>query len=59
MEPDVTVVSGSPAFRAAIAAATELSEPEDVARRQALAGENTWEGRTSLLLELIAAEIGA
>jgi glycosyltransferase involved in cell wall biosynthesis len=57
MEPDVTVVSGTPGFLAAIDEAAGLLESADIARRQALARENTWESRTSRLLELIATEI--
>lgn len=59
MEPDVTVVSGLSAFRTAISAAEQLVGPEDVRRRKAIARENTWDVRTSRLLELIAGEIGA
>ena len=56
MEPDVAVVSGPAAFRVAVAAAEQLVAPDDVRRRQAIARENTWDGRTSRLLELVAAE---
>ncbi len=58
MEPDVVVVSGSSSFLTAIDAAADLITPADFARRQAIASENTWEGRTSRLLGLIAEEIG-
>ena len=59
MEPDVTLVSGSSDFTAAANAAASLDGPEDVGRRRALAGANTWESRTSRLLDLTAAELGA
>ena len=59
MEPDVTLVSGSSDFTAAANAAASLDGPEDVGRRRALAGTNTWESRTSRLLDLTAAELGA
>lgn len=59
MEPDVILVSGSSDFSAATNIAAGLNSPEDVARRQALAAANTWESRTSRLLELTAAELGA
>lgn len=58
MEPDVTLVSGPSDFRAATDTAADLDSAEDVGRRRALAGMNTWESRTSRLLELITAELG-
>jgi glycosyltransferase involved in cell wall biosynthesis len=57
MEPDVVVASGSTAFQAAVAAATHNGGAPDVARRQAVAAENTWESRTSRLLSLVAHEL--
>lgn len=58
MEPDVVVVSDSAGFLDAIATGARLVAPTDVARRRAIASENTWESRTSRLLQLIAEEIG-
>jgi glycosyltransferase involved in cell wall biosynthesis len=59
MEPDVTVVSGGAAFRAAISAARKLLGDEDVRRRREIAQRNTWDDRTSRLLALVAAEVGS
>ena len=57
MEPDVTVVAGSDAFRAAIDSAAKTGNGTDVTRRQTIAAANTWDSRTSRLLSLIAREL--
>jgi glycosyltransferase involved in cell wall biosynthesis len=59
MEPDVVLAEGAGAFAAAVAAALERTTPEDQARRQRLAADNTWEGRAGRLLELVAEELAA
>ena len=57
MEPDVTVASGTDDFSLAVNRALRLISEEDVARRVALASQNTWDGRTERLLGLVAAEL--
>lgn len=59
MEPDIVVVDGQAAALAEIEAALERSTDEDRSRRMALAKANTWDARTSRLLELIEAELAA
>jgi glycosyltransferase involved in cell wall biosynthesis len=58
MEPDV-VVCDPDDLQPAVAAALELRQETDVARRQALARENTWETRATRLLEATADELVA
>jgi glycosyltransferase involved in cell wall biosynthesis len=57
MEPDVVVASGAASFKQAVAQAATAAGAADVARRQAIAAANTWEGRTSRLLALISEEL--
>jgi glycosyltransferase involved in cell wall biosynthesis len=59
MEPDVVVVDGADELTVAVDAALAASASEDVERRQALARENTWETRTSRLLELTASHLAS
>jgi glycosyltransferase involved in cell wall biosynthesis len=58
MEPDVVLAEGADEFVAAVEAALADDAPDAVARRQQLARENTWEGRTERLLDLIGARLG-
>lgn len=58
MEPDVVLADGVDEFVAAVEAALADDSPDAVARRQRLAEENTWEGRTERLLELIGGRLG-
>jgi glycosyltransferase involved in cell wall biosynthesis len=58
-EPDVVVGTGIEDAEQGIAAALALRGPDDVARRQAIAAENTWETRTERLLSLVAGELAA
>jgi glycosyltransferase involved in cell wall biosynthesis len=53
MEPDVTLAVGTEEFGAAIERALADSGPEAVARRRALAGQNTWDARAERLLGLV------
>ena len=57
MEPDVVVAGEPQEFFAAVRAALELRGETDVARRAALASENTWETRTDRLLGLVESEL--
>ncbi len=59
LEPDVEVVAGTSSFVAAIKAASTISAKDDVERRRAIARANTWDARTSRLLELVSAAIGS
>jgi glycosyltransferase involved in cell wall biosynthesis len=58
MEPDVTLADRPEAFVAAIESALAASSPEAVARRRATAEQNTWEGRTERLLDLVGGRLG-
>ena len=57
MEPDVTLADGPEAFVAAIESALVASSPEVLARRRALAEQNTWEARTERLLDLVGGRL--
>ena len=59
MGPHVVVADGRAAALAEIDAALGRSTDEDRSRRMALAKGNTWDVRTTRLLELIDAELGA
>lgn len=57
MGPDVVLCEGRDEMLAAIEAALALRSPDDVARRQAVAAQHTWEGRTATLLSLVETEL--
>jgi glycosyltransferase involved in cell wall biosynthesis len=57
MEPHVVVFDEPAEFIGAVERALSRRSRPDVAARQELAAENTWETRTRRLLELIAAEL--
>ncbi len=57
MGPHVVVADDPDAFIAAVELALLETSPADVRSRQELAAANTWETRTSRLLELVAAEL--
>lgn len=57
LAPDVSLVDGPEEFVAAIESALAASSPEVVARRRALAEENTWEARTERLLDLVGGRL--
>jgi glycosyltransferase involved in cell wall biosynthesis len=57
LEPDVVVADGQDEFRQAVDSALQADSETDRKRRMALAAANTWETRTSRLLELIAEEL--
>jgi glycosyltransferase involved in cell wall biosynthesis len=53
----VTLASGAEQFIAAVERGLERTSPADVASRQRVAAQNTWEARTDKLLELLATEL--
>jgi glycosyltransferase involved in cell wall biosynthesis len=57
MEPDVVVAEDRNEFIESVEAALSTSGDADVARRQRLAGENSWEQRTERLLSVVAHEL--
>jgi glycosyltransferase involved in cell wall biosynthesis len=57
MEPHVVVAHDAESFVRAVDDALGRLSPDDVVARQALAAANTWETRTSRLLELVTAEL--
>jgi glycosyltransferase involved in cell wall biosynthesis len=59
MEPDVLLCQGVDQFIAGVERALGLGSDTDVARRRALAAENTWERRAQRLLDLVSAELTA
>lgn len=59
MEPDVVLAEDGSAFAGAIEDALLRTSPEDAHRRSELVAGNTWEARTTTLLELIDTELSA
>jgi glycosyltransferase involved in cell wall biosynthesis len=57
MEPDVVVAEGGAEFAAAVDSALAAATAADVARRTALAEQNTWDQKTARLLEIVGAAI--